>query len=79
MEVGVEKALSSVFWDMDGFKERGGIYAWNQDQIEKSKEEAEGQNLAATKRFGLAVGDTCGDSQSGEAVDMEDIGSKKTL
>ncbi|KAK7885497.1 hypothetical protein LTR67_010290 [Exophiala xenobiotica] len=79
IEVGVEKALSSVFWDADGFKERGGIYAWNQDQIEKSKEATEGQNSTATKGLGLAVGNTCGGSQSSDAVDMEDIGSKKML
>ncbi|KAF2759856.1 IFN-inducible and antiviral protein [Pseudovirgaria hyperparasitica] len=28
LEVGVQKALKSVFWDVESFKERGGIYDW---------------------------------------------------
>lgn len=34
LEVGVEQALNSVFWDMDGFKERGGVYAWNENLVQ---------------------------------------------
>lgn len=28
LEVGVKDALESVFWDVDGFYERGGVYDW---------------------------------------------------
>ena len=28
LEIGVEQALSEVFWDQDSFQERGGIYDW---------------------------------------------------
>ncbi|KAK0972393.1 hypothetical protein LTR54_017575 [Friedmanniomyces endolithicus] len=28
LQVGVQEALTSVFWDFDGFHERGGIYDW---------------------------------------------------
>ncbi|KAK5058620.1 hypothetical protein LTR84_010884 [Exophiala bonariae] len=38
VQVGVEEALDSVFWDMSGFKERGGIFAWNEDLAKNLKE-----------------------------------------
>jgi radical S-adenosyl methionine domain-containing protein 2 len=31
LEVGVHNALSSVFWDEEAFKERGGVYDWKRD------------------------------------------------
>lgn len=38
LEVGVEKALEGVYWDEEGFKERGGVYDWSKE----GKEEAHG-------------------------------------
>jgi radical S-adenosyl methionine domain-containing protein 2 len=35
LEVGVEKALESVFWDEDAFVERGGLYDWAKPDGEK--------------------------------------------
>jgi radical S-adenosyl methionine domain-containing protein 2 len=34
LEVGVEKALESVFWDEDAFVERGGLYEWAKPEDE---------------------------------------------
>ena len=28
LDVGVEEALASVYWDVNGFYERGGVYDW---------------------------------------------------
>lgn len=39
LEVGVEKALRSVFWDKESFEKRGGVYAWNEEMVDKEKEE----------------------------------------
>ncbi|KAL2021349.1 hypothetical protein VTK56DRAFT_7320 [Thermocarpiscus australiensis] len=36
LEVGVEKALESVFWDEDAFLECGGLYEWAKPESEKS-------------------------------------------
>ncbi|KAK4121693.1 hypothetical protein N657DRAFT_665447 [Parathielavia appendiculata] len=35
LEVGVEKALESVYWDEDAFVERGGLYDWAKPEGEK--------------------------------------------
>ena len=35
VEVGVESALESVFWDEDAFLERGGFYDWAKPECEK--------------------------------------------
>ncbi|KXX76765.1 Radical S-adenosyl methionine domain-containing protein 2 [Madurella mycetomatis] len=35
LEVGVEEALESVFWDEDAFMERGGLYDWAMPEGEK--------------------------------------------
>lgn len=73
LQVGVERALGSVFWDMDGFKERGGVYAWNEDLV---------QTLNGTEEKIMTGGGGCsggnaGDGSGGGAlVDMEDIGKK---
>jgi radical S-adenosyl methionine domain-containing protein 2 len=32
LEVGVEKALESVFWDEDAFVERGGLFEWTKPE-----------------------------------------------
>jgi radical S-adenosyl methionine domain-containing protein 2 len=32
LEVGVQRALSSVYWDEDSFNERGGVYDWQRTQ-----------------------------------------------
>lgn len=29
LDVGVDQALASVYWDVDGFYKRGGVYDWN--------------------------------------------------
>lgn len=39
LEVGVQQALDSVFWDMDGFKERGGVYAWNENLVHEQMQD----------------------------------------
>lgn len=31
LEVGVEEALKDVYWDEQGFNERGGVYEWSKD------------------------------------------------
>ncbi|KAI0116377.1 hypothetical protein GGR51DRAFT_555397 [Nemania sp. FL0031] len=31
LEVGVQEALSEIYWDRDAFKERGGMYEWTKD------------------------------------------------
>jgi radical S-adenosyl methionine domain-containing protein 2 len=36
LEVGVQRALESVFWDEDAFLERGGLYDWTKPESEKS-------------------------------------------
>ncbi|KAK4667971.1 uncharacterized protein QC764_703060 [Podospora pseudoanserina] len=36
LEVGVKKALESVFWDEGAFLERGGLYDWVKPEMEKS-------------------------------------------
>jgi radical S-adenosyl methionine domain-containing protein 2 len=36
VEVGVQEALASVFWDEDAFLERGGLYDWTKDKEEKN-------------------------------------------
>lgn len=33
LEVGVHRALSSVYWDEDSFEERGGVYDWKRTQL----------------------------------------------
>jgi radical S-adenosyl methionine domain-containing protein 2 len=33
LEVGVQRALSSVYWDKDSFDERGGVYDWQRTQV----------------------------------------------
>ncbi|KAK7910766.1 hypothetical protein PG985_013247 [Apiospora marii] len=33
LEVGVQKALSQVYWDQKAFKERGGIFEWSKDDL----------------------------------------------
>ncbi|PVH91017.1 radical SAM enzyme [Periconia macrospinosa] len=33
LEVGVQKALESVYWDEKAFKDRGGIYDWSRKQV----------------------------------------------
>ena len=35
LDVGVEKALSQVFWDKDSFIERGGVYDWSRLETEQ--------------------------------------------
>jgi len=74
LEVGVNKALSSVFWDTDGFQERGGVYAWNEEQVRKKQEDE--LTLAVKTQLGASVGGNCGGpgGQSGKGTDMEDIG-----
>ena len=43
LEVDVQEALDSVFWDTEGFKERGGVYAWNENLAGKlAEDETEG-------------------------------------
>lgn len=32
LQVGVEKALASVYWDERAFKDRGGVYDWSRDR-----------------------------------------------
>ncbi|KAK4943434.1 hypothetical protein LTR10_016925 [Elasticomyces elasticus] len=75
LELGVDKALSSVFWDTNGFKERGGIYAWNEEQIQKEKD-VEHSHVVNTN-LGASVGGSCGGTggKNGNGVDMEDIGA----
>ncbi|KAK3615704.1 hypothetical protein LTR56_026423 [Elasticomyces elasticus] len=36
LQVEVQKALASVFWDVDSFYERGGIYEWTAPKGELS-------------------------------------------
>lgn len=36
LEVGVERALQSVFWDEDAFLERGGLFEWKKPQSEEA-------------------------------------------
>lgn len=36
LDVGVKKALESVFWDEGAFLERGGLYDWVKPEMEKS-------------------------------------------
>jgi len=36
LEVGVEKALSCVFWDDENFVKRGGLYSWTRDAKESA-------------------------------------------
>ncbi len=31
LDVGVEEALRDVYWDEEGFAERGGVYDWSRD------------------------------------------------
>lgn len=71
LQVGVERALGSVFWDMDGFKERGGVYAWNEDLVQTL-------NGSETGEEKIMGGGGCGadGSGGGALVDMEDIGKK---
>lgn len=38
LQVEVQEALDSVFWDTEGFKERGGIFAWNEDLAQSVKQ-----------------------------------------
>lgn len=73
LEVGVDKALNSVFWDVDGFKERGGIYAWNEEQIQKKEDE---RTRAVQMQLGATVGSSCGGvgGKSDVGADIEDIG-----
>jgi radical S-adenosyl methionine domain-containing protein 2 len=33
LEVGVQSALSSVYWDEDSFEKRGGVYDWQRTQV----------------------------------------------
>jgi radical S-adenosyl methionine domain-containing protein 2 len=35
LEVGVDAALESVFWDEEAFVERGGLYDWAKPEEEK--------------------------------------------
>ncbi|KAJ9631286.1 hypothetical protein H2204_008228 [Knufia peltigerae] len=72
LDVGVDAALASVFWDKDGFKERGGVYAWNQDQVEEAdqiKTKAKDEQLMALKnQLGFDLGGNkggCGGGGSG--------------
>lgn len=37
LEVGVEKALTSVYWDEESFRDRGGVYDWGREQEPCSK------------------------------------------
>lgn len=39
LDVGVDHALKSVFWDTQSFEERGGLYAWNEEMVEREKKE----------------------------------------
>ncbi len=32
LEIGVEEALRAVYWDVESFQERGGVYDWTRDQ-----------------------------------------------
>lgn len=34
LEIGVEAALKDVYWDQDGFQERGGEYEWTKPSVE---------------------------------------------
>ncbi|KEF54660.1 uncharacterized protein A1O9_09102 [Exophiala aquamarina CBS 119918] len=45
LEVGVQQALDSVFWDMDGFKERGGVYAWNESLVQEQMQNEMDDNV----------------------------------
>lgn len=42
LEVGVKKALESVFWDEDAFLERGGLYDWAKSETDKTCGSGEG-------------------------------------
>ena len=33
LDVGVESAMQSVFWDEKSFKDRGGVYEWSKDEL----------------------------------------------
>lgn len=37
LEVGVETAMQSVFWDEKSFNDRGGIYEWSKDDLGQSE------------------------------------------
>ena len=37
LEVGVEAAMQSVFWDEKSFNDRGGIYEWSKDDWGQSE------------------------------------------
>ncbi|RVX72793.1 hypothetical protein B0A52_03146 [Exophiala mesophila] len=50
LDVGVDNALKSVFWDTQSFEERGGVYAWNEDMVEKEKEEKMGEETKGEAR-----------------------------
>ncbi|KAF2154163.1 radical SAM enzyme [Myriangium duriaei CBS 260.36] len=41
LEVGVEKALDSVYWDEGAFRERGGVYSWSRKDTSCSSGEGE--------------------------------------
>ncbi len=42
LEVGVEAALASVFWDKEAFMERGGVYDWGKETAECGGEASKG-------------------------------------
>ena len=48
LEVGVEAAMQSVFWDEKSFNDRGGIYEWSKDDLGQS-ENGCGDGLAQDK------------------------------
>jgi radical S-adenosyl methionine domain-containing protein 2 len=45
LEVGVQRALESVYWDEDAFVERGGLYDWSRQEGEGGGGCAEGKEL----------------------------------
>lgn len=42
LEVGVQRALSEVYWDQEAFNKRGGMYEWTKDVIEDGAEMEQG-------------------------------------
>jgi radical S-adenosyl methionine domain-containing protein 2 len=43
MEVGVQRALDDVFWDENGFRERGGFYDWSREKTETCSTSMDGR------------------------------------
>ncbi|KAK7965923.1 uncharacterized protein PG986_000200 [Apiospora aurea] len=53
LDVGVQKALSEVYWDQKAFKERGGIFEWSKDALGGRDMDADGGCGAAADKKDL--------------------------